>query len=198
MQKGMRFAIAVVAAGVLAGTVQASAAVWPDACGKDQVQFKVKTQKKAQPPAAPAAGTAQVIFFESQQGEFLTSPTVRYGIDGSWVGANRGVSYFAVSVPAGTHHLCAIRQSATKGDKDSAGLVTLNAEAGKTYYYDLTVVRTEVGTPEVIASGGKPGELPTSMVKDKPTIDSVSFATVTESDAKSRMAKTPLSTFTQK
>src|ERR1022692_4903336 len=62
-------------------------------------------------------------------------PTVRVSLDGSWVGANRGASYFFFPVEPGEHHLCADWQSAPPsvvGRK--LALSNLGAEPGQTYY----------------------------------------------------------------
>jgi hypothetical protein len=182
----------------LSFAAQAAASTWPDACGNDSTQFKVKTVKKQVPPTGPDAGKALIIFSESVSGEFATGPVVRFGVDGSWVGADKGASYFAVSVAPGEHHLCAVRQSGAKSDKSSFGEVTLNVEAGKLYFYDFIITRTPIGSPQERGGGGLPGTPHDMTSKDPETIDSVAFIAIDEKEGRHRMDVSPLSTFTAK
>jgi hypothetical protein len=92
-----------------AGQVRATAL--PDSCGDDKVKFDVKTEEGQPPPAGPTEGKAQIVFIENENqmiGPFMHA-TVRLGMDGAWVGANYGNSYFALTVAPGVHHLCASR-----------------------------------------------------------------------------------------
>lgn len=182
----------------VSGGIQASASTWPDACGKDAVQFKVKTVKRQDPLTAPEAGKALLVFFESVSGDFATGPTARFGVDGSWVGADKGASYFAVSVAPGEHHLCAVRQSGAKSDKVDVGEVTLRAEAGNIYYYDFKITRTAIGSPKERGGGGLPGTPHDMSIADSDTVDSVAFVVVDEAEARHRMNVLPQSTFTAK
>jgi hypothetical protein len=83
----------------LACAAQAWASAWPDSCGPDKVKFNVTTDEGQPAPAEPAAGKAQIVFIESENSKFslFSDVTVRYGMDGAWVGANYGNSYFALS-----------------------------------------------------------------------------------------------------
>jgi hypothetical protein len=121
---------------------RSSAATLPDACGEDKTTFEVKTQKDQPPPLAPAARSAQIIFverFENQGFCIGREVTARVGVDGKWVGANHGSSYFAYTVPPGEHHLCVNWQSAQRLLKQKVGLASLKAEPGKVYYYAIDV-----------------------------------------------------------
>jgi len=60
------------------------------------------------------------------------TPTIRVGLDGSWVGANRRASNLFFPVQPGEHHLCADWQSAYDVQPS---LVNLRAEPGQTYYF---------------------------------------------------------------
>ncbi len=126
---------------LLASAVQASAAALPDSCGKDNVKFEVKTAKDQPAPAAPEAGKAQLILIQSEN--HMVTPfhdaTVRWGMDGAWVGADSGNSYFALSVAPGAHHLCANWQSAFKTLKRNVDLTSFTAEAGHTYFFQVDV-----------------------------------------------------------
>jgi hypothetical protein len=82
--------------------------VLPDACGDDKAQFDVKTEEGQSAPAPPPAGKAQIIFVDddSVKTSGFSFTTFRYGMDGAWVGANKGNSYFVLNVDPGVHHLC--------------------------------------------------------------------------------------------
>ncbi|MGC2182968.1 MAG: hypothetical protein WA637_06805, partial [Terriglobales bacterium] len=62
------------------------------------------------------------------------------GLDGSWVGANHGKSYFFVTVDPGEHAACTDWQSSHKIYSRQSAAVSFNAEAGKVYYIRTTVV----------------------------------------------------------
>ena len=181
----------------LSAAVQASASTWPEACGKASVQFKVTTKKQAQ-PIAPEAGKALLIFTESLSGEFATGPVVRFGVDGSWAGANKGASYFAVSVLPGEHHVCAVRQSGAKSDKEDFGEVKLTAEAGGVYFYDFKITRSTIGSPKARGGGGLPGTPHDMIPADAETMDSVAFVALDETEGKHHMNASPQSLSTAK
>jgi len=119
------------------------AATLPDACGDDSVRFDVKTLKNQPPPAAPAAGQAQIVFVENfDHGEGFCiecKVTTRVGVDGQWVGANYGNSYFVYNVSPGEHHLCVDWQSAMPKMRQKVGLLSLTAAPGQTYYAEIKV-----------------------------------------------------------
>jgi hypothetical protein len=122
----------------LASAMEAKAkTVLPDACGDDKIKFDVKTEKDQPAPSAPAPGKAQIAFVEDgdvRVGSF-GHPIVRYGLDGTWVGANYGNSYFTVDVEPGVHHLCANWQSSNHALKKSVNAASFTAEPGKVYYF---------------------------------------------------------------
>jgi hypothetical protein len=125
--------------------VCARATILPDACGPDNVKFNVTTEKNlATPaPAPPEADKAQIVFIENsiQDG----TPTIRYGIDGAWAGANKGNSYFALTVDPGVHHLCVSWQSAQSRLRKSVDVASFTAEPGKVYYFAATITMTGGG-----------------------------------------------------
>jgi hypothetical protein len=169
-----------------------------DACGKDDTQYKVSTDKKHPLPSSLEPG-AQIVFIEALDGDFITSPTARFAIDGNWVGANRGPSYFVVSVEPGEHHLCARRQSSAKSESDNAGATTIHVEPGSVYYVEFRIKRNEVGDASMRGGSSVPGESPGSMIaKDHPTIDTVEFKSLSAEEVRSRVGKLPMSTFTVK
>jgi hypothetical protein len=104
-------------------------------CGPANAQFEVKTDQNHHPLGQSAPDKALVYVVEElRAGCFLCDTTTRIGIDGAWVGANKGNSYFSLSVEPGEHHLCADLQSATISPETTC-LASLTAEAGKTYYF---------------------------------------------------------------
>jgi hypothetical protein len=71
-------------------------------CGPSAGMFNVQTTDAKHPVSQPEAGKALVYFFT----DFVTAPTMRVGVDGSWVGANDNKSYFFFQVSPGEHNLC--------------------------------------------------------------------------------------------
>ncbi len=104
---------------------QAPSAVLPAACGPQAVSFTVHLDKNQHAVLQPEPGKARVYFVQA-------SGLIRYGIDGAWVGANRGHSYFSVSVEPGEHHVCAQMQGL---GAPMAELTHFTAKAGEVYFY---------------------------------------------------------------
>jgi hypothetical protein len=125
---------------VLACAGQVWATNLPDSCGDDKVKFDVKTEKGQPVPAGPAEGKAQIVFIESENQMVVPfhDATVRFGVDGAWVGANYGDSYFALTVEPGVHHLCASWQSDLSLKKNVA-VTSFTAEPGQVYYFAAQV-----------------------------------------------------------
>ena len=116
-----------------------SATVLPDACGSEKVKFDIQLKKNAPTLDGPEAGKGQVVFTETSErppkiGCFNAgvscNDVARFGVDGAWVGATKGNSYFAISLEPGVHHLCAVL-----GKKVDAQSITV--AAGKTYYFQV-------------------------------------------------------------
>jgi hypothetical protein len=59
-------------------------------------------------------------------------------MDGAWVGAQHGNSYFSEAVEPGDHHVCIMLQSSLVAQRFE--LAHFTAEAGKTYYYRTRLV----------------------------------------------------------
>jgi len=190
---------------MLATTTHAWAKIiLPDACGEDKIKFDVKSQKNAPAPALPAEGKAQIIFIA------MDSLTVRFGIDGNWVGAAKHGSYFAAEVTPGVHHLCSGVQVFEIGSARTveglARMASFTAEAGKVYYvaYSLsggggtsgtppstTVVPGATamgGGPVVVTQSGTPG------TAGAPLSSGLSF--LNEDEGKYRVKAFPRSIFT--
>jgi hypothetical protein len=116
---------------------QAAAVSARGGCGPSEAQFDVKTDRKQHPVAAPDAGKALVYVFE----DIERGPTMRVGLDGAWIGANKGKSYFFFPVDPGDHQVCTNWQTRTfkETSKRIGSAMTVKAEAGKVYY-----LRTQV------------------------------------------------------
>ena len=133
------FIVILLAASALAqGQTAVSAA--EAACGPYGTQFDTKTDAAASPTVHAADGKALVYVVEDQQFKYLKDVTTRVGLDGAWVGANRGNSYFVFLVDPGKHHLCADWLHAEQPGHPSRGyrlvsLAELTAEAGEAYYF---------------------------------------------------------------
>jgi hypothetical protein len=95
----------------------------------------VKTEKSQHPPPTDA-GKALVYFIENDsQFDSFPSPTTRMGIDGEWVGATHGNSYFTYPSIQESIIFCASWQKAVlalQGRQTAAAHFA--AEAGNVYY----------------------------------------------------------------
>lgn len=109
-------------------------------CGNPAAQFDVETDHGLHPsPMAP--GHALVFFLEDDSNiSGFRNPTVRVGVDGKWMGATHGTSYFFFYLTPGQHHLCTDWQDVDVFSRKAQTLRTLDftAEAGKTYYFEVT------------------------------------------------------------
>ena len=124
---------------------QGAKVILPKACGDDNVRFDVSTQKGQPPPAAPEAGKAQLVFIETMEKggytcighcpEFVT----RVGLNGAWIGANKGNSFFAYTVDPGEYHLCVDWQSARGKLRRKVGMDAFILDPGTVYYYQVKV-----------------------------------------------------------
>jgi hypothetical protein len=124
---------------VFASLAQAKT-ILPDACGDDGVKFDVKTEKGQPAPAGPEAGKARIVFVESvdksQIGTCIGCDIVtRVGVDGAWVGANKGVSYFIYDVEPGERQVCVNWQSIRRSTDKDIGIASFSAEPGNVYYF---------------------------------------------------------------
>jgi Protein of unknown function (DUF2846) len=109
------------------------------ACGHEDVSFKLKLADSPHTLTQPDPRKARVYFFhDAGTGVTVGYPTVKLAIDGAWVGANHGNSYFSVSVEPGEHHVCVTLQSSLVAQR--VELAHFIAEAGKVYYYRTQLV----------------------------------------------------------
>jgi hypothetical protein len=112
-------------------------------CGPSGTKFDVQIDKKQHLTLPAEADKAIIYIFQDAKRDSnvrnIGSTTTRVGLDGTWVGANHGKSYFFVLVNPGDHHLCVAEQAMLKTSSKIGTGLSLTAEAGKVYYF-----RTEV------------------------------------------------------
>ncbi len=118
-----------------ASAIAQTSSVTQTACGPDDTQFKVKTDTSQVAVHDLDPSKALVYVVEDQKFKGLRDVTARVGLDGNWVGANRGNSYLSFAVSPGEHHLCTDWVSEFLPGGRSLSLSSLNAEAGKVYYF---------------------------------------------------------------
>jgi Protein of unknown function (DUF2846) len=102
------------------------------ACGpKDkEVDYNAATDKKQRPvPGQPADKALIYVLRPSMIGNAVQS---KLAVDGDWKGVNRGNNYFYFALDPGEHSFCSAAENRS--------LLTLNLEAGKTYYLQQHVV----------------------------------------------------------
>ena len=109
-------------------------------CGANEIHFDVKTNKTQHPISQPGGGKALVYVIGAAWSDYVAvhigTPLTRFGIDGTWVGANGYRSYFFFPVEPGDHRLCtSIQSKIERAAKSSTAAISFTAEAGKTYYF---------------------------------------------------------------
>ncbi len=104
------------------------------ACGSEHDKFQFKLQS-GNAPAQPEPGKALLFLIEKDTTPYVT-PTASIDMDGKWVGATHGISYFYLTVEPGVHHLCStVKYGGFRGMGRS--MAHLNAEAGNVYYFEV-------------------------------------------------------------
>ncbi len=111
------------------------------ACGDFSVNFHVKKHHTygAVPPVQK--GKARIYVFENFGGIYgpftgaYGGPTIRVGMDGQWIGADKGASYLHFPATPGEHHLCVNWQSVFVGLNSLIWLTNVNVQADQTYYF---------------------------------------------------------------
>ena len=136
--------IAVLASSAFAADQAAVAAA---ACGPGNIQFDVKAENGQHPTALTPEGKALIYVvevFEKPENQ-IGKPTVKVGLDGDWMGANKSNSYFFFAVNPGDHHLCMAWQSTHKRYSKQVALANFSAESGKTYYFTARIIEHDEG-----------------------------------------------------
>ena len=121
----------------------------PAACGDLDQSMVVQLDNSQHAIAQPETGKA-LVYFIQDTGMLLGArgyPTMRFGVDGKWVGANKRDSYFSIAIAPGEHHLCAALQSGLLTGNLNKRRVTLahfTAEAGKVYFYRTKLTFSDI------------------------------------------------------
>jgi hypothetical protein len=111
----------------------------PEGCGSEHVSFKVNLDESQHALAQPEPGKARVYFIhDAGTGSTLGYPTVKVAMDGAWLGANHGNSYFSVSAEPGEHHVCITLQSSLVAQR--VELAHFTAAADTIYYFRTRLV----------------------------------------------------------
>lgn len=105
------------------------------ACGPAETHFDVKVNSNEHPLPVADPDKALVVVAEDQETKFVRDVTIRVAVDGAWMGANRGKSYFFFAVNPGTRHVCADWETSNGPDERIIALTNFTAEAGKIYYF---------------------------------------------------------------
>jgi hypothetical protein len=128
--KGLALAMAIACAALAQASPE-------DACGPKGDRFKVVGDNTQHPMLAPQNGSAVLYVIGS------TGGTVSIGIDGSWVGAVSGGTYFTQPIAPGQHQLCARRSTLAlvmmvPVPDHEVALNSLDVKSGETYYVSAT------------------------------------------------------------
>jgi hypothetical protein len=124
---------------------QSPAAVAEAACGPKNIKFEVQTGPTDPPQPEPGKALVYVIEDLGQCSDctgnskaFFTNVSnalTKVGMDGAWMGANQGSSYFFFAATPGEHHLCINWQSRLEVRSRAFAMANFTAEAGKVYYF---------------------------------------------------------------
>jgi hypothetical protein len=122
----------------------AQSAGLPAACGVDKVTFNVTGDEARHAAVQLVPGKARVYFVQDDgilgsgddynRWSGIQHNTIKIGMDGTWLGAYKNNSYFALDVEPGEHHICAKVQSHFSVGSLVA-LAHFTAEAGKIYFF---------------------------------------------------------------
>lgn len=127
---------------------QLSSAASFGACGNPNTRFNVRNEQALR-NFTPDSGKALVYFIEKDAGGFLAGHT-RIGVDGHWVGATRGDSYFTLSLDPGVHHICAdTHMGKLWTSNQETALAHFTAEPGAIYYFETKNLALENETIDV-------------------------------------------------
>jgi|SRR5579872_428516 len=112
------------------------------ACGAANVKYDAHQDASQHPAPLPDPDKA-LIYVVQEIGELKCSgcALTRVGMDGAWVGANQGSSYFFFSTEPGDHHVCLNWQSLLAGRSRAYAFANFTAEAGKTYYFRARILQ---------------------------------------------------------
>jgi hypothetical protein len=106
------------------------------ACGAKDAKFDARQDPTQHPAPQPGADKALVyVVQEIGEERCKRCALTKIGMDGAWVGANQGSSYFFFSTDPGEHHLCLNWQSRFEKRSRAFALADFTAAAGQVYYF---------------------------------------------------------------
>jgi hypothetical protein len=172
----------------------AFAASLPGGCGDDAVQYKVKTEK-ARALDVPAPGSSQLVVIHTLAGDdWNGQPIARIAVDGKWLGAVKGHTYFTADIAPGPHTVCVSRQTSIRAEKDNVSVSSINAQPGQPVYLDFTITRSAIDDTKSHAAGQLLGYAsPDMTAKRHETVDSAALIEVKPENASAHMRGIPAS-----
>jgi hypothetical protein len=142
------------------------------ACGDPHVSFDVSQSSASLESQPIAPNQARVYVIEDAEydpsGLGATTPTIRLGLDGQWVGATTEWSYIVFPVEAGNHHLCARWQTKFPG-RWGVVLAQMTAISGQSYYFRVHVLNG-LYAPDMEISPVDPDEAKLLIAESKPAV----------------------------
>jgi hypothetical protein len=137
------------------------------ACGPEAVTFDVSADRPKGTLGKPDADKALVYVVQERRlfgGCNKCNSTVRIGVDGNWIGAQRHDSWLSFSVQPGGHHLCADVQASEKSQSAQPkriSLTSFTSETSAVYYFRVRTTLDQDGraTLDVEAINRDEGEL---------------------------------------
>jgi|HubBroStandDraft_1064217.scaffolds.fasta_scaffold00375_22 hypothetical protein len=122
---------------------QAAVAAAEAACGPKNVKFDAR-QDATQHPVSPPDSDKALVYVVQDIGEVQCAgcALTKVGLDGTWIGANQGSSYFFFTAEPGEHHLCVNWQSRLGIKSRAFAMANFTAEAGRVYYFRSRVIFT--------------------------------------------------------
>jgi hypothetical protein len=118
--------------------LQACCATLPGACGDNSAKLDVLTQNHPATLPAPNPNSATLVFVQRNI-RCIGCSISRVGLDGAWIGADKGNSYFSFAAAPGVHHVCAYWDAPLAKLEDKVGLTDFTAQAGQIYYFEIEV-----------------------------------------------------------
>jgi hypothetical protein len=94
------------------------------ACGPKDQKFKSETDKSQHP--TPEAPSDKALIYVIRPTKWGHKVQTKFGVDGRWVGVNRGNNYFFFTLDPGEHYFCS--------QAENRSLMTVKVDAGKTYF----------------------------------------------------------------
>jgi hypothetical protein len=114
------------------------------ACGPQSVNFSVDQNTTDHPVPQPDSGKA-IIYIVQDDEEHIGSALIKIGMDGAWMGANRGASYLFFPAETGEHHLCVNWQSRVDWRSHFFGMANFIAEPDHVYYFREHILESRAG-----------------------------------------------------